>query len=254
MASVPLESSHIKRFTPALFVDMEGAPTFQLKAGSRRERLRHQEIMAEEKVQHFDQASIRAETIKGLESLWSPADFEEWEPRLKAFWDARDDWAKENEAAETPVDFEYADFDEGEIRALAARVAESWPPLRKMAVANLKFQREFPKLVASIILVGWTGLDTAIQRADGLMSLDAIDDIERELAKLEQKITGKADGVAFAELMVECTARLFLSASAEKNSVSPPPSPIAPPTSSNGPESTDGMSKASATSEPTPAS
>ena len=42
MASIPLESSHIKRFTPALFADIEGAPAFQLKAGSRRDRLRHQ--------------------------------------------------------------------------------------------------------------------------------------------------------------------------------------------------------------------
>ena len=52
-----------------------------------------------------DQASIRAETLKGLEALWSPDDFEQWEPRLRAFWDARDDWAKENENAEKPTPF-----------------------------------------------------------------------------------------------------------------------------------------------------
>ena len=254
MASIPLESSHIKRFTPALFADIEGAPAFQLKAGSRRDRLRHQEIMAEEKVQHFDQASIRAETLKGLEALWSPDDFEQWEPRLRAFWDARDDWAKENENAEKPTPFDYTDFPESEIRALAARVAESWPPLRKMAVANLKFQREFPKLVASIVLVGWTGVETPVQRADGLMSLDAIDDLEREMAKREEELTGKANGNAFAELMIECTGRLFLSPSAEKNSASPPPSSTSLPTSNNGQASAAGMSKVSASSEPTPES
>jgi hypothetical protein len=254
VASTPVEASHIKRFTPASLAEIEGAPVFLLKAGSRRDRLRHEEIMAEEHLNHYDQESIRAETLRGLEALWSPDDYEIWAPRLQMFWEARDQWVEENRDLEEKAPFEFTDFDPAEVRSLSSRVSENWPPLRKMAIANLKFDREFPKQIGSIILVGWSGIEAKFERADGLVSLDAIDLLERDLAKIEFERLGTKSGAIFAELMLECANRLFLSASAEKNSASQPPSSTAPPISNNGQELQAGTSKASEISPETPAS
>lgn len=255
MASVPYEASEIERFTPASLASIENPPSFRLRAASRRERRRYDRLLIEEGLRRHDKEDMREEVIRGLRALTSDDEFEAWELNLRQYWEAVDAWEEEHQgkAAEDIPTFEAPGPDEAAIAEVTRGIHENWPRLRKMAADNLMFSREAPALLISIIVSGWSGLDTPFASREGVLPLETVDRIDTDLAALE-KANGMDEGKAFVELYVAATNRMFLSEQTEKNSSSPPPSPTDQPTMTTGPESANGTSKASATSNETPVS
>ena len=255
MASVPYEASETKRFTPASLANLESPPVFRLRAVSRRERRRYDRLMIEEGLRRHDKEAMRDELLRGMRALSSDDEFELWEAHLRLHWEARDEWEDEHKGK--PLD-EIPDFappgpSEDDIATVTRGIHENWPPLRKMAADNVIFNREAPALLLSVVVSGWSGIDTPFVSREGCIDLDTIDKLDADLSKLEAQ-HGLDQGKAFVELYVAATDRMFLSKDAEKNSSSPPPSPTDQQTLSNGQESTTGTSKASATSDETQAS
>jgi hypothetical protein len=254
VASTPHEASEIERFTPASLADIENPPIFRLRAASRRERRRYDSLLIEEGLRRHDQEAMRAEILRGLRALSSDDEFEIWEPNLKQHWDAVDDWAKENatKSEDDREHFEAPGPSEDEISTVTRGIHENWRPLRKMAAENVAFSRDAPALMLGVVISGWSNLDTPFSSREGILSLDTIDGVDTALAKLERDL-GKPEGIAFVELYVACTNRLFLSKEVEKNFSSPPPSLTNPQSSTTGTASEAGTSKASAISTETPA-
>lgn len=255
MASVPHEASEIERFTPASLADIENPPSFRLRAASRRERRRYDRLLIEEGLRRHDKEDMREEMIRGLRALTSDEEYETWALNLRQHWDAVDAWEDEHKgmpADELPA-FEAPGPDEAAIAKVTRGIHENWPPLRKMAADNLLFGREAPALLISIIVSGWSNLDTPFVSREGVLPLDTVDRIDADLAALE-KANGMDEGKAFVELYVAATGRMFLSEETEKNSSSPPPSPTDQPTMKTGAVSVHGTSKALAISTKTPAS
>ncbi|EQA97277.1 hypothetical protein [Sphingobium sp. HDIP04] len=254
MASVPYEASEIHRFTPDALANIENPPVFRLRAVSRRERRRYDRLMIEEGLRLHDREAMRAETLRGLRALSSDDEFETWEPLLRQHWDARDEWEEEHRGK--PID-DIPDFtcpgpSDEEISTVTRGIHENWPPLRKLAADNVIFNREAPALLISVVLAGWSGIATPFSSREGVLSLDTVEALDADLTELE-KANGLPEGKAFVELYVEASNRMFLSKEAEKNSLSPPPSPTDQPTSTTGTESQNGTSTASAISDETPA-
>lgn len=255
MANVPYEASEIERFTPACLADIENPPVFRLKAASRRDRKRYELLIGEEGLRYHDAQAIRDEMLRGLQDLWSPDDYERIEPLLREYWQAKDEWREANaDKAEADVEpFLFDAFSEDDARELTNRITEAWSPLRRLASQNSLFVRESPKLIASLVISGWSGIAVAFAKQEGIIPLETIDEIAQTLNEMEEAATGVVVGAAYSQLMLACSRRLFLSGQAEKNSSSPPPSSTNPPSTNSGTVSVDGSSKASASSIETPA-
>lgn len=251
----PYEAGEIERFTPASLANLENPPVFRLRAASRRERRRYDRLLIEEGLRRHDKEALREELIRGLHALSSSDEVELWEPLLRQHWEAKDEFDKENGDAEDgePVAFVPPGPSEDEIQAVTRGIHENWAQLRKLAADNLIFNREAPALLISVVLSGWSGLNTPFASREGTIPLDTMDKLDIDLSALEEA-HGLKPGTAFVELYIAATNRMFLSADAEKNSSSPAQSPTDQQPSTNGPASTAGTSTASAISEPTPAS
>lgn len=255
MANVPLEASDIKRFTPRSLANLPSPPVFLLRAGNRRDRQRYQAILLEEGLKQHSLDRQRAETLVGLQNLWSAEDYEANEGRLKAYWDAIDQWGRTNKGNPTPEPFVHPDT--GPVTELITRITDAWPPLRKLSADNLVFQAEAPNVLVSIVLVGWTGINLPYRRESGIAPLDLLEQLENELMELENAhdtVEGLGrPGTAFLELCAEAGGRLFLTKEQEKNSQSPPQSSPTRSTSKTGGKGKGpGRSTASATSPQTP--
>lgn len=257
MGSIPLEATDILDFTPDSLANIVPKPVFRLKAGSRREREKYQHLVVSEGLRYHTQESLRAETLRGLQELWSPDVFAEQQGRLKAFWDAVEQHHKAIEGVEDPPAFEHPDM--AAVQALTDEVTRAWPPLRTMGADNLTFTNNSPALMLSIILKGWSNFDCSFGMHGGVIPLDKIEELEEALQSAEQKASAeKIDGVgqpgtAFLQLCAAAGKRLWLSRSEEKNSSSPAPSAPTQPPSETGGEEIAGTSKAQASSNETPA-
>ena len=258
MARFPLEASEIERFTPPSLANIPTPPVFLLRAGSRRDRRTYQRLLIEEGLTHHSQDKFRAETIRGLQALWSPEIYEQHVPRLKHFWEAIDQHAEAQKGKDTPDPFVFDPDEQSALAELNSRITKAWAPLRKLAADNILYSSEAPSVMLSILLVGWEHAQISYARADGRVSLDLLEELEDALADMEQQHAGiegvGMPGTAFMQIATKATNRLFLDESMEKNSASPPPSSATPPDSkTDGKGKALGTSKASATSKTTPA-
>ncbi|PZU59831.1 MAG: hypothetical protein DI547_04970 [Sphingobium sp.] len=213
-------------------------------------------MLVREGLRLHSQEDFRKETLLGLEALWSPEHFAEYEGRLRGYWDAFDQFQTEHAGTDDAPDFEHPDA--GAVDDLTRRVTASWRPLRDLAADLIAFNADSPTIMLSVLVDGWKHLDVPFAREEGVVTLDKLEDVEDALLAvereaMERKIEGVSPSLAWLQLRAEAGARLFLSRTEEKNSASPSLSPPTPSISlTDGPEIPDGTSTASETSTSTP--
>lgn len=263
MQRIPLHTEEKLVFTPVAFAEMEKPPTFTLKTPSRRQREEMQYAIHEAGLRRHDDETIREATIEELCRLWNCDEEGENVVRFKQFWQAVDEYndgaeqflieaaAAVEAGEEAPPKFppfEYAD--QPAIDELMERLAQSSDRLRRLTTQNVRFAKEFPRYVLAHALSGWTELETAPRFEGGVMSLDAVCDLQEEL----DERFGALGDTAFIELSGQAINRFFLTKGAEKNSASGLASQQTPPDSKGtGSASKSGNSPASVSSDETPA-
>lgn len=230
------EAGELVDYTPDSLANIAAPPVFRLRPATERDkRLIKKLIFKEGLVRHSDQA-LRDEMLRGLKALWSENIFTENEGRLRAYWDALDQYEAHVAGipfADRPA-FEHADstaMDE-----LSERVRRSWGPLRDMGADNAEFDEVWPKLIASVVIAGWSGLNASYSREDGMVTMEAMEAAREALTSLEvQAAADKVEGIAFPgsaflELITRAIGMFQLSKGEEKNSVSPSKSDPPPST------------------------
>lgn len=248
---IPLEASETLAFTPPSLAEIDGAPTFTLRAPTTRDKRHHRRLHVEEGLAHHGSDAIRAEVLAGLKLLWSPDAYAEHAPLIEAYWDATDQFVTEK-AKDPDLEWIYDAEIEAAVQDLTQRVAQAHKPLRRMMADNADFgEMSFPLMVA-VVVKGWTGLDAKPVREGGYLTLDSAAGIAEALAKVE-KANGLDEGAAWVELAVACTNRMYLLPDTAKNSESPLPSETPPEsstTASADPGSSPESTSASANPKP----
>lgn len=257
MTRYPVEASEIQRYTPESLANLPSPPVFLIKPATRREKRLHQRLILESGLSRHTDASIREEMIRGLAELWSPDQFAEYEPRIRDYWNALDQWLAR--VAKLPPEerikevFEHPD--QVAVDEVISRIYKIWQPLLVMVADNIEFREQAPMLTLSCMLTGWEHVGTPFVLTGNFVPLDTIEDIADWLGKLEadhQDIEGvQASGTAFAQLTLETGKALMLSEEERKNFDSPSPTPSSQD-SSIGEEATASSSKELATPD-TPA-
>lgn len=249
---IPLEASETLVFTPASLESLgDAAPRFRLRAGTPRDKRYHRRLHAEEGVFVHPVEAIRREVDNGLKELWSPEVYAEHIQTLKEFWEAQDQF--ELQAKDNPeLVLEYDPKIRRACEELARKVADVWRPLRRLLADNAEYGEMSMPLMVAVVVKGWTGLDVPLRRERGYITLDSAEALRDALEgfETEHKLP---PGIAWTELFVACTKRMYLDEDEAKNSESPSPSETTQPASSEMTVSEpDGASPASASSTETP--
>ena len=258
--SVPVEASETLAFKPASLEDRPDCPVFQLRAPGSRDRRFQRRLMAEEQIQQHSQDAIRAEIRNGLKTNWDEASYRQHMPRVEAYWNAWDEFVLQRKD-EPDLEWSYDEPEERAIEELERRVADSWPPLRRLMADNDNFRSMLPIVQAAVVVLDWSGLDVACERDRGYLTLDCAEALLNGLGKYAERRCGSgaddkqktaAARTALLELFVACTGRFNLDEDTVGNSESPSPSQMPPQSSST--TAARGSSKASASSTKTRAS
>ena len=222
MASAPASCDELERFTPAVLANVPAPPVFLLRPASGRELRQFEYRLMAEGLETHGADQFRAEMLKALQALWSPADFEPNAARLRSYWELLDQGGNPD-----PAESEH-------VSELTGRLIRAHRPLSKMAADNKRFADESGRIAISKFTVGWEGLDVSYTRESGAVPLERIDEVELALAGIEKKakenrVEGVGEvGTAFMQLCTAAYLRLMLTKDQEKNSPSPPLSAAAP--------------------------
>jgi hypothetical protein len=253
--AIPLENVS-GPFTPPSLTNLPKPPTFQLRAGTWRDKNRYRHMLQSEGLNWHSQQDIRDETIRGIHEGYSPELAADLEARMKDYWDAISYYVRENADATDSEPFSHP-F-EKKAAIVIAEMASGWRPLSIMAADNVRFDIESRLVAVALFVDGWTGIDVPFARENGSVSLERVNDVADALAQIEQDhalsgIEGiGAPSTAFNELVSACLGRLSLDKATEKNSSSPPPASDDPNGSlTDGQDKSPGTSKASASSNKT---
>lgn len=263
MQRIPLHAKEVQIFKPDSLADQKTIPAFTLKAPTRREREDMMYAIRQDGLRRYSQEEMREAMIEELCRLWECDKDDANVAKLRAYWQAADDYAEEAEAlaleAEAARDAgedapaELAPFEHPETAAVAElldRLDDLSPRLRRMAISNEKFARSLPRYAVAHCLTGWEGLETQPRFENEVLKIDVVHDLEGEL----EDQFGDMGKVAVNELAAAAIGRFFMSKAAEKNSSSGPASQQTPlDTKATGSGKTAGQSQASGTSTETPA-
>lgn len=239
MTKYPHEAGEVSHYTPASLANLDAAPVFRIRPATERDRRTVRSLIISERLRDYTVQEFRTETLNGLRELWSEDVYAQNEGRLLAYWDALDQY-ESMEGEKEP----FSHPDEKAMDELSARITEAWPPLGRMAAKSADFHETYPKLCASVVILGWSGLDAKYAREEGITTLESLEGAAFALADIERKaIADKVDGiigpgVAFIELITRAISTFSLNRGEEKNSESPSPSPETLSTSE-----TDGQDK-----------
>lgn len=260
MTRYPREAGVIE-FTPDSLKNLPDPPKFLIRTATPRDRLRVDDILIEEGLRQHSTADMRAEMLRGLEANWSPEIFAEYEGRIKAYWDALDQYdkiAEEHAKNPDPKKKELPDFehpDQAAMEKLTEEVNAGWHPLRRMTAQIVRFNRLTPDITASVLLKGWRGLDVPYAREAGVVPLETMWEVREAVSAIESENGGKVEGIgapgtAYVQLAAKCAGMIFLTEQEEKNSASPSPSSETPSTSKEaGKDQADGSSTAKSSPE-----
>lgn len=247
----PASTRETEAFTPESLTHMTTPPSFRIKPASEADKRALGKLLITENLRSHPVPMIREETLRGLRAGWSEEDFAANEGRIRAYWDAYDQHVEATRDAPDPAPFHHDDAEAME--ALSKQVYEAWPPLRAMAADNADYDATWPSVILSVMLTGWKNLDVKFRREAGIIPLDTIARIRKQLEKLERD-EGVPEGIAFMQLCAKAAGLFGLTGDEEKNSASPSPSAKTPTTSTtDGPENAGTSSTASASSTETPA-
>lgn len=254
---IPLEASEVLAFTPASLAKFDGAPVFRLRASTTRDKRFHRRLLLEYGIRYHDRDAIRAEVIAGLESLWDADAFAQHSPVIKALWEARDDFEKQNADAikkgEPELEWSYDSQIEDAVDELVRKVSQEWKPLRVMIADNADYGAMSGALIVAVTVQTFTGLPVKALKDRGYTTVETAEAIETALSNLENE-HGVAEGTAWAELIIACSQRMYLDKEEAGNSASQSPSPTAPvPSSEMSTLAKDGKSPELELSSETPA-
>lgn len=245
----PYEKDDIEVFVPQSLQSLENPPTFHLRPGTGREKKHFRRLAVEEGLRNHGNDRIRQELLNGLKAFSTESEYFEWEPRIKALWDAGDQYNEEHK--ETPVEdlppFTHPDQDV--VEKVLAAVKRDWRPLRVMAADNIAFTESLPCLTGSLIIVKYENVDVPVRKDGKYLSIDCVEAIADWLEEFAEE--NNIEGSPASELDIACLLKMNFTKAQEKNSASPSPSPKDQKNLKSGEESTDGKSKASASSKKT---
>lgn len=262
MQRIPLHSGETKIFTPAVLAEMQSPPTFTLKTPTRRDREEMQYALHEAGLRRHSDEDIREVMVEELCRLWSCDEQNEEVLRLKAFWQAIDDYAEEAEAHRVEVEAakeagedgpaELAPFahpDQQQVDDLIDRIERSSSLLRRIGTDNVRFEKEWPRYAVAHCVLAWTGMETRPRFEAGVLQIESVMELHEEL----EGNFGAEGKVAFVELVSASIMRFYLNKATEKNLSSGPASSQTPLDSKEpGSASTNGSSLASESSTKTP--
>jgi hypothetical protein len=259
--AVPLTANEMETFTPPSLANLPSPPSFIVRTATQRSWIAFQDALAsypglDRPLIFHSQEAMRAELIRGLDTLYIGEAVAAAKGRLQETWQILDmaEQSDDPEAAEKPSDEALA-----EMGKLAAEITNEWRPLTRMAADNLRWSRDAPRIAVGMFVAGWSGVDLPYEREAGVVTLTHVDKLAEMLATVERdavksNIVGiGTPGTAFRELSNEAFGRLNLTGEERKNSGSPSSSTSTPtdsPTASAD-ETAAGPSTASATSKPT---
>lgn len=246
----PYDKDEIEVFVPKSLRSLETPPTFHLRPGTSREKTHFTRLALEEGLTNHSNERMRAEMLAGLKEFCTEAEYADWEPRIKALWEAGEEFDLEHK--DTPFDKIpiFTHPDQEAIEEVLKAVKRDWRPIRVMGADNLIFSQQLPILTNSIVITKCENVDVEIQKNGKYLSIDCARAISEWLESYGKK--HKIKGSPARELEIACLLKMNFSKAQEKNSESPSPSPNDQQTSKAGEESTVGTSKASASSQKTP--
>lgn len=249
---IPLEASEVLAFTPASLAKFDGAPVFRLRASSPRDKRFHRRLLLENGIRYHDRESVRAEMLKGLETLWDADAFAQHSPVIKALWEAQDDF--ETQLKDDPsLIWSYDEGVEQAVDELYRKVSQEWKPLRIMAADNGDYAAMSGALIVAVTVLTFTGLPVKALKDRGYTTVETAEAIETALSDLEKQ-HGVPEGTAWSELIIACSQRMYLDKEEAGNSASQSPSPTAPaPLSETNTSGKDGKSPELELSSETPA-
>lgn len=244
---IPVEASETLAFTPPSLEDHDPKPVFMLRAMTSRDKRFHARMIRENRLHLHRPADFRAAIEAGLKAMWDEASFDQHFPRIKAYWEQRDEF--EQQLADEPdLVWTFDADEERKISDLIRHVEDNWPEIGRMYADNAEFGELMAPIIVAITVKNWTSFHTPRTLDRGYLTLECAEELMAQLEKL--------DAAAATELFVACTKRMTLEKDEEKNSASPSPSAMTPPPSNPMTTSVeaDGTSPASASSTETPAS
>lgn len=248
---IPLEASDVLVFTPASLENIEGAPSFTLRACTQRDKRFHRRVMLECGLRYHDMDAIRAEMLKGLRAMWTPEAYEQHAPVVKELWEARDQFELQRKD-EPELEWSYDPEIEAAVASLLEKVAQEWGPLCTMIADNADYSELTFPILNAVVVKEFTGLETPRDLDRGYLTVTTLERVAEELAAIEKR-NGLPTGVAWLDLSIACSKRMRLDQDEEKNSESPSPSQTTQPASTEtNPSEKVGKSKASARSAKTP--
>lgn len=258
--------------TPKSLKEIEGAPKFTIRYGTRRDRNTFQREVARRGLVGHSQEDIQDLTLSEIRRLSRNSD-EEKEKMVDAatrFWAAGKslemqfkEWIKicaqareEDPNAVLPPSPEL-DFDPDEeawITATINQVSVESTRLSEMRADNARREQLTREISLSIVLVDAEGFELK-RRQDGVIEIACINELCEWLGERSEELgLSFLDSVdPFHELATECFAAFFLPEETRKNFASPPPTTSSPESSTQQPEAEEvTTSKASANSKATP--
>lgn len=245
----PYDKDEIEVFVPESLRSLENPPTFHLRPGTSREKKHFTRLALEEGLTNHSNETMRNEMLAGLKEFCTEAEYNEWEPRIKALWEAGEEFDKEYQDAEFDQIPDFVHPDQDAVDQLLKAVKRDWRPIRVMGADNLMFTKMLPVLTTSIVITKCENVDVPIRKNGKYLSLDCAEAISEWLDDYgkEQKVEGNPA----RELEIACLLKMNFTKAQEKNSESPSPSTNDQQTLKAGEESTDGKSKASVSSKKT---
>lgn len=263
MQRIPLHAGETQTFVPTVFAEMESPPSFTLKAPTRRHREDMQYALHEARLRRHNDEDMREAMVDELCRLWQCEETDEKVERLRAYWQAIDEYNDEIEShlmevqaakdtgQDPPTDlapFEHPDS--GPVEELIAQLARASDLLGRMGTENVRFSKEFPRYAIAHCVIAWTGFETEPRFEAGTLKIDSVVEL---LDELEARFDEKGE-LAFIELASAAVGRFYVTKATEKNSASGPASQQTPRASKvTGSASPNGNSPASVSSDATPA-
>jgi hypothetical protein len=255
-----LTKDDIEHHIPASLANLATPPVFLLRPATMRDERAFRRALQLEGLTRHEPSEVRVEIKRGLQAKWSPDEFEQGWAILNDFWDGGDRLAEMPlETDEQKAEFEAAKAELDEIapaaELLMTKLADVWPPLRRIVADNSDFDSDFHSVAIGMFVVGWKNVDLPYSRQADQVSLDTIYALRKKLVSIENdaiadKVEGVVPGLAYIQLANHVLASMDLNRGAEKNSESQSQSgPTPPPSTANSPM--DGSSETS-TSKKTP--
>jgi hypothetical protein len=248
--TVPAEAKSFD-YTPECFDGIEGAPSFVLRYGTRRDRHAYQDQIALRNLRSHDTEDFQRAVIDELKLDWASDEMniddivdavERYYSAMAAFVTEQNEWIglarkylADNPDAGTTVEdvkehlppepeLEFDAHERRKVESLIDDVESNSLRIGKMKRDNQRRERELRRISIALLLQE-TSLPVELKRdREKVLTDDSVDAIENALEKFFTDLVPNAEGLntAFAQLGLKALLSFYLTGDEEKNSASPP--------------------------------